>query len=99
MRLFALREHLNKCEFAWHAKFASLPAMKTSFPWKATVLLFVAVALAYLAVFNGIEYARKRKGPWEVEFTATSEGRPLLLITQAYSRVFTVLEFPDEKVN
>lgn len=73
--------------------------MKTSFPWKATVLLFVAVVLAYLAVFNGIEYARKRKGPWEVEFTATPEGRPLLLITQAYSRVFTVLEFPDEKVN
>jgi hypothetical protein len=74
--------------------------MKTSFPWKQTLILFVAVLVVYLAVFNGIEWSRHRKGPWQVEFTATSEGgHPLLLITQAYHKVFTVIEFPDEKVD
>jgi hypothetical protein len=74
--------------------------MKTSFPWKQTLVLFGAVLLAYLAVFNGIEWSRHRKGAWQVEFTAMSEGgHPLLLITQAHYKVFTVIEFPDEKVN
>ena len=72
--------------------------MKTSFPWKQTIVLFVAVLLAYLAVFGGIEWARHRKGPWEVEFAATDQGQPLLLITQAHLKVFAVIEFPDEKV-
>ena len=72
--------------------------MKTSFPWKQALLLFTAVLLAYCALFYGTEWSRHRKGPWQVEFSASPEGRPLLLITQAYHGIFTVVEFPDEKV-
>jgi hypothetical protein len=84
---------------AWHVNFVSLSAMKTTFPWKQTLVLFAAVLLAYLFVFYGIEWVRHRKGPWQVEFTATlEEGHPILIITQAFQGVFTILEFPDEKV-
>ena len=72
--------------------------MKTSFPWKQTLVLFAAVLLAYLAVFNGIEWLRQRKGSWQVEFAATPEGRPFLAVTQAYHRISAVIEFPDEQV-
>jgi hypothetical protein len=72
--------------------------MKTSFPWKQTLALFAAVLLAYLAVFNGIEWLRQRKGSWQVEFAATPEGRPLVAVTQAYHKISALIEFPDEKV-
>jgi hypothetical protein len=72
--------------------------MKTSFPWKQTLALFAAVLLAYLAVFNGIEWLRQRKGSWQVEFASTPEGRPFLAVTQAYHKISAVIEFPDEKV-
>ncbi|HKQ37149.1 MAG TPA: hypothetical protein VJ063_03660 [Verrucomicrobiae bacterium] len=66
--------------------------MKTSFPWKQTVVLFVAVLLAYLAVFSGIEWLRHRKGPWQVTFETNS-----VRVTQPYLKISAVLEFPDEK--
>jgi hypothetical protein len=71
--------------------------VKTTFPWKGALVLFAAVLLAYLAVFNGIEYARLRKGPWKVDFTTDSNGKPSLNIYQDYLKVSTRLEFPDEK--
>lgn len=71
--------------------------MKTSFPWKQTIVLFAAVLLAYLAVFRGIEWARHRKGAWKVEFDANAQGQPVLRVTQDYLKVSAVLEFPDEK--
>ena len=70
--------------------------MKTTFPWKQALLLFAAVLLAYLGVFQGIERSRKRKGPWEVDFIGDIEGRPLVLVRQPYLNISMALEFPDE---
>lgn len=66
--------------------------MKTTFPWKQTIVLFVAVLLAYLAVFNGIEWVRHRKGPWRVTFETNS-----VRISQPYLKVSAVIELPDER--
>src|SRR5687768_16312690 len=99
MRLFAYcGHHLNKCGLAWHAKFASLAAMKTSFPWKQTLLLFAGVLLAYLAVFYGIEYQRHRKGPWEVVFVTDAQGRPSIEVLQKSLSISNSITFPEEQV-
>ena len=71
--------------------------MKTSFPWKQTIVLFAALLLTYLAVFNGIEWARHRKGPWEVAFDTNSLGNPSIRVSQRYLKILLFLEFPDEK--
>ena len=73
-------------------------AMKTTFPWKATLVLFVAVLLAYLAVFNGIEYSRQRKGPWKVDFLTDAEGRPSIGVFQEHLKLSAWLEFQDERI-
>lgn len=87
-----------KSEFARHANFGSLGrAMKTTFPWKQTLVLFAAVLLAYLAVFNGIEWVRHHKGPWKVAFETNSQANPVVRVSQSYLKVSAVLEFPDEK--
>lgn len=65
--------------------------MKTTFPWKQTIALFVAVLLTYLAVFNGIEWLRHRKGPWRVVFETNS-----IHISQPYLKISAVVEFPGE---
>lgn len=69
--------------------------MKTSFPWKQTLVLFGAVLLAYLAVFYGIEWARHRKGPWKVDFLTDEKGRPLVAVFQNHLDISTRLYFPD----
>ena len=69
--------------------------MKTTFPWKQTIVLFAAVLLSYLAVFNGIEWLRHRKGPWRAAFE--TNAHPVVRITQPYLKASAVLEFPDEK--
>jgi len=71
--------------------------MKTTFPWKQTLALFVAVLLAYLAVFQTIEWLRHRKGSWEVHFVTDAQGRPSMEVTEAYLKISTRLVFPDEK--
>jgi hypothetical protein len=94
-----LRKHLNKCGLAWHAKFAFTGRrMKTSFPWKQTLVLFAGVLLAYLAVFNGIEWARHRKGPWKVDFMTDAQGHPSIGVFQEYLKVSAKLHFPEESV-
>ncbi|HTD87271.1 MAG TPA: hypothetical protein VK850_11905 [Candidatus Binatia bacterium] len=71
--------------------------MKTTFPWKQAIGLFVAVLLTYLAVFNGIEWLRHHKGPWRVAFETNSY--PLVRVSQSYLNVSAVIEFPDEKAS
>lgn len=70
--------------------------MKTTFPWKQTLVLFVAVLLAYLAVFRIIEWLRNRKGPWEVHFATDTQGRPSLDIQQNHLKISAQIAFPDE---
>ena len=73
--------------------------MKTSFPWKQALLLFGAVLLAYLAVFNAIEWARQRKGGWRVLFLTDGAGRPRVEIDQPALKLSARLHFADETVN
>jgi hypothetical protein len=73
--------------------------VKTSFPWKQALLLFGAVLLAYLAVFNGIEWARQRKGGWQVWFLSDAAGVPRLEIKQPALKLSAQLQFADETVN
>jgi hypothetical protein len=72
--------------------------VKTSFPWKQALVLFAAVLLTYLAVFNGIEYVRHRKGPWKAHFMTDAEGHPAIKVTQQHQKVEMLLEFPDERI-
>jgi len=57
--------------------------MKSGFTAKSIVLLFFAVLGLYLAVFFGIERARQHKGPWQVDFQTSADGRPFLIVSQA----------------
>jgi len=70
--------------------------MKTTFPWKQTLVLFVAVLLAYLTVFRTIEWLRHRKGPWEVHFVTDAQGRPSMEVRQDYLKISTRILLPDE---
>lgn len=71
--------------------------MKTTFPWKQTLVLFIAVLLAYLAVFRTIEWLRHRKGSWEVHFVTDPEGRPSLEVRQKHLNIATRIRLPDEQ--
>lgn len=46
-------------------------------------MLFVAVLALYLATFYGIERARLRKGPWEVDFQTNAQGAATLAVSQS----------------
>ena len=56
--------------------------MNSGFSVKPLVALFLAVAALYFGAFYGLEYARHRKGPWEVVFQTDVQGNPTLSITQ-----------------
>jgi len=56
--------------------------MRSSFPVKAVVLVFVVVTALYFVAFKGIEYLRVRKGPWEVAFGSDAEGNATLTVSQ-----------------
>ena len=49
---------------------------------KPLVALFFAVAVLYFGAFHGLEYARHRKGPWEIAFQTDAQGNPTLAINQ-----------------
>jgi len=56
--------------------------MNSGFSPKPLVALFCIVAFLYFVAFYGLEYARQRKGPWEVAFQTDARGNPTLAITQ-----------------
>lgn len=56
--------------------------MNAGFSPKPLVALFFTVAVLYFGAFYGLEYARHRKGPWEVAFQTDAQGNPMLAITQ-----------------
>lgn len=72
--------------------------MKMSFPWKQALLLFAAVLVAYLLVFNSIEWARHRKGPWEVHLATDSQGLPFVEVKQPFLKISGRLEFINERL-
>lgn len=56
--------------------------VQSAFTPKSIVLLFVAVLGLYLLVFHGIERARVRQGPWEVEFQSGTNGSPAVTVAE-----------------
>jgi len=56
--------------------------MRSGFPAKTAVIVFAVVTVLYVVVFQGIEYLRARKGPWEVAFGGDSEGNATLTVSQ-----------------
>ena len=56
--------------------------MPSAFSPKSIALLFVAVLGLYLATFYGIERARLRKGPWEVDFQTNGSGNAMVVVSQ-----------------
>lgn len=46
------------------------------------LIAFAVTVVIYVIAFQGLEYFRTRKGPWEVAFTRNDEGRPVLAIDQ-----------------
>lgn len=58
--------------------------MPSAFSPKSIALLFVAVLGLYLATFYGIERARLRKGPWEVDFQTNAQGSAMLVVSQPW---------------
>jgi hypothetical protein len=56
--------------------------MRSSFPTKAVVIVFVVVMALYFLTFKGIEYLRVRKGPWEVAFGSDTQGNATLTVSQ-----------------
>src|SRR5258707_5489293 len=56
--------------------------MKSDNPAKHFVLAFVIALAVYVIFYQGIEYRRTRKGPWQVTFTQDSAGNPVMVINQ-----------------
>jgi hypothetical protein len=62
------------------------------------IALMLAVAI-YVGVFTVDQHLRSRRGPWEVTFTATPTGEPMLIINQPALGVRDVrIEVEGEKV-
>src|SRR5688500_18039178 len=73
--------------------------MRSGFGAKSIVLLFVCVLGLYFAVFYGIEYTRKRKGAWEVNFLTDSQGNPSIAVYQPRLNISSMeVVFSGEKV-
>jgi hypothetical protein len=71
---------------------------RDSLPRTAALVLVISAAF-YFAAFQGVEYWRTRKGPWEATFSAGADGRPCLAVSQPFFKLEAViLLFPDESV-
>ncbi|HVV73035.1 MAG TPA: hypothetical protein VHI52_16280 [Verrucomicrobiae bacterium] len=70
--------------------------MKPDGPLKHFVIAFLIAAACYAVFYPTIEHRRVRKGPWEVAFTNSSEGAPMVVINQPKLAITNVqLSFPD----
>ena len=66
---------------------------------KRVAMLFTAVLIAYLLVFNGIEYWRQTNGPWIVLFDTNQAGHPMLVIEHEKRNLQNVrVTFLDETI-
>ncbi len=58
------------------------------------------VSLIFYAVgFSWIQHRRTARGPWEIEFRASADGVPSLVVSQANLNVFETIVFPTNKVS
>ena len=73
--------------------------MKSGFTPRSIAFFFLVLIALYGAVFYGMEYARHRKGPWEVNFMSDAEGNPAVVVYQPKLNLSSVeILFPGEKI-
>jgi hypothetical protein len=70
--------------------------MKSGGALKSVILLFAAVLVLYFAGFQGIEFLRHRKGPWQVQFASEAEGASVTIAQPAMGISPTRIRFPGE---
>ena len=59
--------------------------MNSGFSIKTIAWLFLAVLALYLGCFYGLEHLRHRHGGWVVDFQATAQGFPALVVSQPHA--------------
>lgn len=71
--------------------------MKSDGPLKHFVIAFLLAAACYALFYPTIEHRRTRKGPWELSFTNSGEGTPMVLINQPKLAITNVqISFPEQ---
>ncbi len=71
--------------------------MKSDGPLKHFIIAFLLAGACYALFYPTIEHRRTRKGPWDVKFTNTSEGFPMLLVNQPKLSITNVqITFPEQ---
>lgn len=74
--------------------------MKSDGPLKHFVVALLLAVGCYAVFYPTIEHRRIRKGPWEVTFTSTNAGVPLVIINQPKLAITNVqLMFVEELVS
>src|ERR1035441_4694420 len=56
--------------------------MQLKGPVKHLILAFMLALAGYIVCYQAIEHRRTRNGPWQVTFTRTAAGAPMILIDQ-----------------
>jgi hypothetical protein len=73
--------------------------MKRDNPAKHFILAFLIALVVYAVFYQGIENRRTRKGPWQVTFTHSESGDPVLVIQQPALAISNVqVRFAGEPV-
>jgi len=71
--------------------------MKPDGPMKHFIIAFLLAGACYALFYPAIEHRRVRKGPWEVWFTNSSEGIPVVIINQPTLAITNVqISFPEQ---
>jgi hypothetical protein len=65
--------------------------MKPERPLKLFLVAFLLAVIGYTISYKSIEYARTKKGPWEVVFTNTPASIPAMVINQPKLGITNVL--------
>jgi hypothetical protein len=72
---------------------------KSDNPARHFIIAFLIALVIYLIAYQTIQHRRTRKGPWEVSFSAGSNGAPTMVINQAKLGITNVqIIFPGNVV-
>ncbi len=64
--------------------------MKADNPAKHFLLAFLLALVVYAVSYCFIEYRRNFKGPWQIAFTNSTDGRPVILVDQPSLAIMNV---------
>lgn len=75
------------------------PRSGNSLPWKQIAWVGLITLVGYIAVFQWIEFNRRKDGPWQLTFT-TSEASPTLVINHPKLGIADVtIQFVDAPIS